>query len=479
MLFLSAGPDVSSFTTDPQTRTKFDNNGGELDVSRGLWGDYQVASEQLAADLVADSSRMAKLVPASLPTDPKAKARAFVTAFARRAYRRPLTAPELDAHVALFEQGAALFPAVDAFTAGVQLTVQALLQSPHFVYRVERGTADAKGTIALDQYAIASRLSFMLWDSLPDDALLAAADGGKLNDASERKAQALRMLADPKAKSKLADFHKQLLELGRYDDMHPKGVPAGIGAEMREETQRFVADVVIDHDGSLKDLLTATHSFVNGDLAALYGLTGSHDSTWKRAELDPMTRSGLLTQPGFLTYRSGDTAPILRGVFINQKILCAALPPPPAFMPPMMTGTTRRERVNSITGKGTCGESCHARLINPAGYPLEYFDDVGRYRNQDKGKAVDAAAEYTLSDGVHSYDGPVQWGQTIAHSSEAHACYVRHWLEFGYGRAYAAGDAPLIARIGEASRTQSLSVRALLVELIASPTFTTRRTESP
>ncbi len=475
LLYLSSAPDVAGFTNDPQTGTKFDNNGDKLEVSQGLWGDYQTAAEDLAAKLVADPAQLAKVVPTGLPSDATAKARAFVAAFGERAYRRPLTAAELDSHLALFQRGAQLFAGSDAFTSGVQLLVQAMLQSPHFVYRVESGTSvGADGTVTLDDYEIASRLSYMLWDSMPDATLFAAAKAGVLHDSKVLAAQAKRMLADPKAATKLDGFHAQLLELARYDTLHPAGQPSTIGASMRQETQRFVDDVVVKHDGNLKTLLGASYSFVNKDLASLYGLSGTYDTTFVRAELDPKVRAGLLTQPGFLTYRSGGTAPILRGVFINLNFLCAKLPPPPVFKPPTMKGVTRRQRVDSITGKGTCGESCHARMINPAGFPLEYFDDVGRYRTQDSGQPVDGSASYSFSDGDQSYDGPIQWSQAMLQSVDSHACYVRHWLEFGFGRQAASGDEPLIARVAEASRMLGLPVKDLLVELVQSPSFQTR-----
>ncbi|HEY2735650.1 MAG TPA: DUF1588 domain-containing protein [Polyangiales bacterium] len=248
---------------------------------------------------------------------------------------------------------------------------------------------------------------------------------------------------------------------------------------MRTETERFIHDALFDHDGSLQTLLTANYSFVNSDIAKLYGLSGSFGSDFVRTDLDATQRAGLITQPGFLTYRSGDTAPILRGVFINLKFLCANLPPPPVFTPPMMTGVTRRERIDSVTGVGTCGEGCHAHLINPAGFPLENFDDVGRFRTMDNGEPVDAASSYPFKDGTQSYDGPIEWSRAIAASREAHECYVRHWLEFGYGRSYDDADAPLVQRIADASRQSQLSVKQLLVQLVQSPSFRNRASEAP
>jgi hypothetical protein len=135
--------------------------------------------------------------------------------------------------------------------------------------------------------------------------------------------------------------------------------------------------------------------------------------------------------------------------------------------------------VNSVTGEGTCGASCHARLINPAGYPLEYFDDAGKYRTQDNGHPIDGKATYPFRAGEQSYDGPIEWSQAMVDSAEAHECYVRHWIEFGFGRPVADGDEPLISRIGAESRTKNISVKDMLIQLVQSPTFRSRAGVQP
>lgn len=481
LLRLDNPPDVSNFGKDAPAATGFDNTGGQLEVSQALWQDYQSASEMLAASVSADMDKLSRLLPSSLPSDPAARARAVVMSLGQRAFRRPLSSEERDMFVTLFDQAPALYPGRDTLSAGVELTLQALMQSPSFVYRPEnQNPPDADGVVALSDHEIAARLSFMLWDAPPDQALVDAAGAGQLHTAEQIGAQAERMLADPRSADKIVEFHRQLLELRHYDTLRPAGLPDGIGQTLRQETEHFVRATLVDAAGSFADLLTASYSFVNADTADLYGLSGSYGSGLERAQLDPAERAGLLTHPGFLIARSGDTAPILRGVFVNLKLLCADLPPPPVFTPPTMSGVTRRERVESITGKGTCGEGCHASVINPAGFPLEYFDDQGRYRTRDNGEAVDGSASYRFSDGVKDVDGPVQWARALAQSQQAHACYVRHWLEFGFGRAYVPqADAPLVDRIADASRGLSRSVQQLLVSLARSPSFRTRKSEAP
>jgi hypothetical protein len=481
LLQLDTAPVVSAFASDPPAATGFDNNGGRLEVSQGLWTDYQAASEQLAEQVAKDPVQLTKLLPAGSPSSGDARAQAFIAGLGERAFRRPLTSAEAGVYLALWKRGPSLISGRDEWSAGAQITIQALLQDPNFLYRVEGpGSPDNQGVTVLSDYEIAGRMSYMLWDSLPDAALLSAAKSGELHTPEQLARHARRMLGDARATDKLEEFHRQLLELRNYDTLRVQALPAGLGAALRGETERFVRDVLIEQNGSFDRLLTASYSFVNQDLAMLYGLTGTFGTELVRAELDPKQRAGLLTQPGFLIYRSGDTAPILRGVYINMKFLCADLPPPPVFTPPKLTGTTRRERIDSITGLGTCGEGCHARMINPAGYPLEVFDDLGRFRSQDNGRPVDAVASYTFNDGTHAdYTGPIEWSRALAQSRQAHECYVRHWLEFGFGRAYAAGDRALVQRVADSSLTQRASVKELLVQLVQSPSFRSLKQEAP
>ena len=479
LLQLEAPPDVSNFSKDAPAATGFDNTGSLLEVSQTLWQDYQRTSESLAAVVASDMAKLSKLLPKDFPSDASARPKAFVASLGERAFRRPLTAAEEQLFVGLYQQGATLLPERDALSAGAELTLQALLQSPAFIYRPEiANPPDARGIAPLSDAEIAVRLSFMLWDAPPDQQLVAAGKSNALHTPEQIAAQVTRMLMDKRAEEKLLEFHRQLLELRRYDSLSPMGLPSGIGLTLRDETEQFVRAALIADAGTFADLLTANYSFVNRDTASLYGLTGSFGAELTRTELNKAERAGILTQPGFLISHAGDTAPILRGVFVNLKLLCAELPPPPVFTPPKMSGTTRRERIDSITGKGTCGEGCHANIINPAGFPLEYFDNMGRYRSEDSGKPIDGKASYLFSDGAKEIDGPVEWAQAIATSRQAHACYVRHWLEFGLGRAYAPEDAALVNRIAEASHNQQKSVVELLSLLAQSPSFRTRKSEA-
>jgi len=464
LLGLREPPDVSHFSTDPATGTGLENTSDKVEVAPNLWSDYQTASEAVAAQVAAEPETLAQLVGLAQDDEPTR----WIDVLGERAFRRPLTAAERADYLQLFHAAKQLFPERTAFSAGAELTIAALLQAPAFIYR-------AAGSNELTDLELAARLAFTLWDSLPDAELTRVAKAGQLRAPEVLDAQLERMLAAPLANEKLLEFHRQWLELRRYDAFHSVALPEGIGEMFREEAELFVRATVLDDAGSLQQLFTSSFSFVNDDLARLYELPDEFGRAFARVDLDPARRSGLLTQPGFLALHSGDTAPILRGVFINRRLLCATLPPPPVFNPGKMEGDTRRERVNSVTGAGTCGEVCHARLINPAGFPLENFDDAGRYREKDNGHEIDATGSYRFGDLTHDFNGPIEWSQAIAGSLQAHACYAKYLVQFSFERGYAPGDAPLVARLAQASLTEQKSVKELMKMIVRAPSFSRRR----
>lgn len=478
----------SLFIGDPTGGT-FDNDATKLHVTSTLWADYQRAAEQVAALVVNDASRLAAIVPADLPqdaNDPSVQARAWIEHFGARAYRRPLTPNEVDAHYLLFEQGVDLFADLDFFTAGVHLSIQAFLQSPHFLYRVEASEAIGDdGLIHLSGYELASKLSYMLWNSMPDEALFTAAALGELDTAGGVLIEASRMLDDPRAHEMVRDFHAQLLDYDHYLDLfkdpefYPLFDPEITGAAMQRETELFVDAVVFEDQGGLAELLTAPFSFVNQDTAAAYGLGEGFGPEFERVPLDPERRSGILTQLGFLASNAYAVDPdsIHRGVTIVRKLLCTPLPPPPDNVPPLppAMGKTNRERVEAHTGKGTCGEGCHSTIINPVGFAFENYDAIGAWRELDNGFEVDASGSFYFDKQERSYVGAVEFGAIAAGSRQAHVCYVGNLLEYAYARDAAATEQAIVAELGEQSRAGSLSIRALLLELSQTESFLTRQ----
>lgn len=483
LLALSEAPGSSSaFSPDAVTGT-FSNNGTTLRVGQQLWSDYQTAAEALAARVARDPAALARLMPAGAPADPRMKARAFIEHFGKRAYRRPLTTEEVERHVsALYDQGATILGG-DAFVSGIEMVLRAMLQSPYFLYRVERSSAVSGDRIPLDDFEIATRLSYALWSTMPDDALLDAATRGELTRRESLLVQVRRLLDDPRAKNNVLGFHGQLYDWDHFADVRRDAMRfpqwrATLPASMLTEARMFVEDVVLTRRAGLSQLLSADYTFANDDLARVYGLDGSFDGTFRRVMLDGTQRRGMLTQVGFLASRAYavDPDPIHRGVAVNLKVLCAQLPTPPPnvpAVPAVPAGSTNRQTVNAHTGPGTCGAGCHSTLINPMGFAFEHYDSVGAYRTTDRGQGVDASGEYTLDGALVAFRDGVELTQTIATSRQAHECYARYWVEFLAGRGPQSEDRPIIQQIGAQSRADR-PVLELIESILTSPTMTAR-----
>jgi hypothetical protein len=463
----------------------FDNNSEALQVTATLWADYQRASEQIAEQVASDPALLAKIVP-EVEGDSDVKARAFVTAFGRRAYRRPLTEEEITRHLAIFDLGAGAPAELGPFESGVRLVLQSMLQSPFFLYRVEASESVVDAKIPLSSHEVAAKLSYMLWNTMPDDELFAAADADSLTDAAGVEVQATRMLDHPRAHAMVAAFHYQLLHVDHYIDVYkdpvkfPNYDPA-MNDAMITETMTFVDNVVFAEQGDLATLLTAPYSFINNTLAPLYGVEAPADGTFARVDLDPAQRAGVLTQIGFLASKAGafENDPIHRGVFLNLQLLCTGLPPPPNMVPPLpppMAGETLRERIDRHTGIGTCGEGCHGYLINPLGFAFENYGPLGEWQTMDAGKPVDAAAEFGFKSGKLGFDGGVELANLMADSEEAHRCYVGHMLEYGYARDPQKADDALIQRIADGSQIGDYSIKEIILELTKDQAFLLRAT---
>jgi hypothetical protein len=459
----------------------FDSHGGTLDVGDDLRVGYESAAESLAARIAGDPEALRRLIPADAPAGARERGRAFIESFGLRAHRRPLTADEQREYLALFERGPMLVRNADPFAAGVQVVLGAFLQSPLFLYRTELGTKVEDGRIPLDDYEIASKLSYALIGSMPDDALFAAAARGALAKADGLRAEATRLLEDPRARDTIDHFHYQMLSLETYDGitkdkkLFPTFTSALIG-DMRAEALTFLRHQFTA--GTYADVLTAPYSFVNKRLAAIYGLPGAFGDDLVKTDLDPKQRAGLLTQVGFLARHATTTEPdiIHRGVFVNKEILCFDLPPPAPGVDPVPSGEgkTNRERVERHTGKGTCGEACHGNLVNPPGFAFEHYDALGVYRTHDAGEPVDASGTYAFSDGLKSFKDALELIDQLAARPETHACYAKHLLAYLYGRAIDDKEKGLVAYLAGQSRAARRPLRALALEMVTHPSFTTR-----
>jgi hypothetical protein len=470
----------STFTPDPQLG-RFDNNIARLGMSSGLWRGYQDAAEQIAARIVTDPALYAKLVPNPSAGD----IRGFVTSFGLRAFRRPLTDAEIERYVSLFGGAAEVFPAQDAFAAGVRLTVQGMLQSPFFLYRTELSNERVASGLPLGSYEVASRLSYLLWNSMPDEALFEAARTGKLLTTDGVREEAARLLDSDRTREQFRRFHYQAFSISGYADLDKNTTlfptwRREVAGMMQEETLRFL-DNVVANGGGVTELLTSTKAYVNADLAKIYGVQGSFGTDYQEVELDPNVRAGLLTRAGFLAKNATltESDPIHRGVYINIGILCRPITAPPNIPDELIkTGNTTREKIESITGEGTCGEGCHHTIINPLGFAFENFDAIGAARATDNGYPVDTVDKYTFADGrVIEYSSAVELSKLLAEAPETHACYAQQLLEFVLGRDLQQVDRVVVSELANQSLTDKLSIKDILLNVVTSSTFRVRTIE--
>lgn len=467
----------ASFTADT-TAGSFDNEEDRLSVTPQLWADYEAAAEQVALMVTSDAQLLAGVLPTTTG-DETAQAVAFIDAFGKRAFRRPLSDDEKAKLKALYDQGTMLGEGDTPFHKGLDLVIQAVLQSPFFVYRPELTEAADGDAIVLGPYELASRLSYMLTNTMPDDALFAAADAGMLVSEADIEAEARRLLATDRGHATINWFHRQLFQYPSYYDLYkdpmlfPDFDPT-IGASFEKEADLFVDDIV-SAGGGIAEILSSNSTFVDASLAKIYGLSGQFSDQFQRVALDPKQRSGFLTHAGFLaskaTKREQDS--IHRGVFIVRRVLCLPLGNPQPNVPPVPANSypTNRERVDHHTGKGTCGAACHGTVINPSGFAFEHYDAVGQYQTTENGHDIDASGTLTLSSGDITYKDAVEFSNAIAKSDDVHACYSKNWLEYALGRRTIGDDAALLKDLSAAARK---GTRELLVAITKSRAFRAR-----
>ncbi|HXU83653.1 MAG TPA: DUF1592 domain-containing protein [Polyangia bacterium] len=430
------------------------------------------AAEQLAAGAAA---KIGTLVPcAPVPADAAAQgdcAKKFINQFGRRAFRRPL-APE---------EAADLFAVYSAHRGGdinqpfdqaIRSVVAAMLSSPFFLYRAEGANlppVKEQGLVRFNPHELASRLSYTLWGSMPDDALFAEVDAGRLTTPEQIEAQARRMLKDPKIADAIADFHLQWL----YVDGLPKEPPKDpkftaytpqLVEAMLKETAAF-ANEVFAGDGKLERLLTGTPSAIDPALAKLYGAP------------DPTQRAGVLTQASFLAMHANaaDTNPVRRGAVVLRRLLCNDVQPPVNMdvgqPKPPAPGLTTRERF-AEHAENPCA-TCH-RLTDPIGFAFENYDAIGAWRTTEQGKAIDASGTLALSGSDLKFKNAVELARGLAGAKDVRECLATQWLRYFTRRNESAGDTASLEAANAAFASSGYDMRELLVALTKTRAFTHR-----
>ncbi|HEY6727191.1 MAG TPA: DUF1592 domain-containing protein [Polyangiaceae bacterium] len=441
----------------------------------------QQHAEAAAAVAAQARERMATLAPCDLETGGEACAASFIEAFGLRAYRRPLAAAERDAYVALFAAGSALGGAAEGF----EFVVATMLQSPFFLYHVDVGEGGVPSATpaALTGYELASRLSYFLWNSMPDDRLFELAAGDQLGDSVVLEGEVTRMLADARALRAIPEFHLQWLGIGDMTDVvkdaasFPSFGPELVAA-MLAETSNFSSHVILQGDGLLSTLFTAPYSVIDGPLFALYGAAEPAGfAPGQTVPLDPTQRSGLLTQAAFLaTHAHRDqTSPVHRGIAIRENLLCQTLDPPPANVnnvaPAPTEATTTRERFAEHSSNAVCA-GCH-RLVDPIGLGLENYDPIGAFRTTDGPAPVDATGEIVDAgaDVEGPFNGAIELSQRLAQSQLVADCMANQWFRFALGRIEANDDACTLEAIYEGFDASGHDVRRLITEIVLSESF--------
>ena len=402
--------------------------------------------------------------------DRAAKIKDFCNRFAERAFRRPLT----DAQKQAVERQ--LTAAADTEQA-VKRVVLLVLKSPRFLYR-EAGEGSP------DHYDVASRLSFGLWDSIPDAELLKAAAANQLTGRDQVSAQAQRMLADPRFKAKFGDFLLTWLKLDHVADIakDPKRFPGfdpAVISDLRTSLELFLEEVIWDDKADFRQLLLADHVYLNGRLAKFYGVELPEDAPFQKVKLNPEQRAGILTHPYLMAAfaYTGETSPIHRGVFLARGILGIGLrPPPEAFTPTpanLHPTLTTRERVVMQTKANAC-ISCHG-VINPLGFPLENFDAVGRFRDKDNAKPVDAAGSYqTRSGKVVTFKGARDLADFLAGSEEVQEAFAEQLFHHLVQHAVRASGPQALNELRRNFVAKDFHVRKLAVEVLTTSALTPR-----
>jgi hypothetical protein len=345
---------------------------------------HQEMAARVASSIV---SRMSQLSPCDLATG-ETCAREFIGEFGKKAYRRPLEGAEVDAYVTLFNLGVTNGGASNGF----RLVVEAMLQAPSFLYHADLGeqAAPSETPVALQPYELASRISYFLWNSMPDDALFALAESGEISNPATLGAEVDRMLADDKALDAIPMFHLQWLGVSEKEDTETERA-------RRAEMARFSDFVVRQGDGLLSTLFTANFSFPEGPLFDVYGVNEPSGFSVGDQVAMPAERSGLLTLAAFLgSHAHGDDSSVVhRGIAVRENILCQMIePPPPDVMVtplPPTQGMTARDRFAAHEAADACA-GCHSQM-DPIGLAFENFDGTGAYRTMENGVTIDASGE--------------------------------------------------------------------------------------
>lgn len=435
------------------------------------------AAQKITHLVFDDPARRAALTGCE-PTAPgDACVEGFLRTFGRRALRRTLTQPEVSKWVSISVD----LSGGDAWT-GVRTAVAGMLQAPSFYYRVELGEPDPDNSARLRYtgFEMASRLAFLLWNAPPDDELLNAAQSGELESAAGVETQARRLLASPRARTAVQEFFAQYLDLGRLDGisrdaaLYPDFKPS-LAEAMRTEVKLLIDDLVFRRDTDVRQLFSTRRTFVNKELATLYGVeaTGATPIAFVPVELpEGGHRAGLLTLGAFLTMNAHEasTSPTLRGKYLRERVLCDEVPPPPPDVNTDINANTTeaktlRDKLVQHRENPSCS-GCHS-LMDPPGFLFENFDAIGGYRTLDNGYPIDASGDL---DGKPLTSAQELAG-LLATEGRVGRCMVKQLFRHAIGRLEKKTEIPALEEIHERFEASGFRFRELYVALVTHPNY--------
>ncbi|HXK20839.1 MAG TPA: DUF1592 domain-containing protein [Polyangiaceae bacterium] len=469
--------------TIARTGNVFGNDADLQSVSSNLADQWGKVAADIAARATATPALLGKLTACAgdaAPDDTCTKS--VIQNVVSRAYHRDAQPADVDGFLTLEKA----VQAKATYASGIAAVIEAVLQGPEFLYRIELGApaADHPELRRPTADETAARLSFMFWGTIPDDTLRLAAKSGQLASADGIKTQASRLVNDPQARPVVRFFFDNLLPISGLNNLARDktkfpGYSPQFADALHEETQQFLEHEIFDagSTGTWTSVLTAPYTYVNDTLAAFYGIPGVTGSTFQKVNIpDPSRRLGLLTQAGIMTgtITTNESNPVLRGSFMINKILCMniQLPTDPAILaqvkvPEGVTGATARERFTKHRAQVVCA-GCHA-IIDPVGFTLENYDPIGQWRDQENNVTIDASGSVPGTDGT--VNGPVELVKKIASTDAAQNCFAQHWMEFGYGKTLDSGDACVQEATNNAFKKSGGNIKQLLVDLTQTDAF--------
>jgi len=459
--------------------TPFDNDYTRQTASAALIDSLEATADDIAARVLAPANR--SRIVACTPSGPGDAAcfRQAIETVGRRLFRRPLTEEEITAYLTLQSFATETNPSVphDFYTA-VNLMLRSMLQDPEFLYRIEIGTqASDPGVLRLNSYEIATRLSYLLVGSAPDDRLLDLAKTDALTDPDQRRAEAVRLLADPRARDQVHRFHAMWLGY--------RAIPgsADLLAAFDSETTTLIDKVVFDQPASYLTLFSSDQTYVNDLLADQYGLPRpAGGAGW--VPYGATGRAGILSHGAVLAAFSkfSDTSPTQRGILVQTRLLCNVVMPPPANVnvdqpPPATASACKLDRYAAHRSVASCGV-CHSNL-DPIGTGLEQYDVGGKFRTHDDGHPecpLDGAG--TLP-GYGTFNGPAQLGQKLIESGKLERCMVEHLLRYAVGRGLYAEEQGAVDTLAGSFKASAYSFTDTLLAYVASDRFALRQEDAP